>query len=69
MALLKDSFEVDFQPPLSERVDALIRPHSGRAHSTTGTRAATGRLEDRTLALEQAIREIARELDARRSSR
>ncbi len=69
MALLKDSSEIDFQPTLSERVEALIRPHSGRARSTTGTRAATGRLEDRTLALEQAIREIARELDVRSSSR
>ena len=69
MALLKDSPGVDLEPSLSERVDELIRSHSGRTHSTTGTQAAIGHLEQRTLALEEAIREIARELDARSSSR
>ena len=67
--LLKDSSGVDFELTLSERVDELVRPHGGRTRSTAGTQAAIGRLEDRTLALEQAIREIARELEARTSSR
>ena len=67
MVLLKDSLGVDFELTLSQRVDELVRPHGGRTHSTAGTQAAIGRLEDRTLALEQAIREIARELEARSS--
>ena len=67
--LLENSSGVDFDLTLSERVDELVRPHGGRTRSTAGTQAAIGRLEDRTLALEQAIREIARELEARSSSR
>ena len=68
MALLKDSSGIDFELSLSERVDQLIRPHGERTQSTAGTQAAIGRLEDRTLALEQAIREIARELEGRGAS-
>lgn len=48
---------------LSERVDQLIHPHECRPLlSTTGTRAAISELDARTRALEQAIREIALEV-------
>ena len=69
VVLLKDSLGVEFELTLSQRIDELVRPYGGRTHSTAGTQAAIGRLEDRTLALEQAIREIARELEARSSPR
>ena len=67
--LLENSSGVDLELTLSQRIDELVRPHGGRTRSTAGTQAAIGRLEDRTLALEQAIREIAGELEARSSSR
>ena len=69
MVLLENSSGVDLELTLSERIDELVRPHGGRTRSTAGTQAAIGRLEDRTLALEQAIRELARELEVRSSSR
>ena len=67
--LLENSSGVDLELTLSQRIDELVRPYGGRTRSTAGTQAAIGRLEDRTLALEQAIREIAREIEARSSSR
>lgn len=48
---------------LSERVDELLRPDGARPLlSTTGPQAAVSQLDQRTRALEQAIREIAREV-------
>jgi hypothetical protein len=50
---------------LSERVDQLIHPHDRRPLlSTTGTRVAISQLAARTQVLEQAIREIALEVQS-----
>jgi hypothetical protein len=47
---------------LYERVDKLIEAHKGPLLSTTGDHAAIKELIARTKGLEQAIREIAREV-------
>ena len=50
---------------LCERVDELIGPYEGRPLlTTTGTRATIAELAARTQGLEQAIREIAVEVQS-----
>ena len=50
--------------PVSERVEDLIRSYADRPLlSTTGTQAAIGELATRNRVLEQAIREIALEVN------
>jgi hypothetical protein len=53
------------EPTLSELVDDLIRPHRAQVTATACVRVAIGELDNRTRALEQAILEIARELEHR----
>ena len=54
---------------LYERVDELIESHKQEPLlSTTGTRAAIGELRWRSVGLEEAIREIALEIQRREDS-
>jgi hypothetical protein len=48
---------------LSARVDELIAAHKGRLLSTTGTHGAITEVISRVEGLEEAIREIAREVE------
>ena len=55
---------------LCERVDELIGPYEGRSLLTTiGTQSTIAQLAERTEGLEQAIREIAREVQSLSQSR
>ena len=52
-----------FEATLYERVDEMIRSHKGRQLlSTTGSRGSIEELAARVEGLEQAIREIARDV-------
>ncbi len=63
MALLQQDSEGHLVSTLSQRVDELLRAHEDRPLlSTTGTQAAISELAARTRGLEEAMREIAREV-------
>ena len=64
MQALENLEDVGRDRPVSERVEDLIRSYADRPLlSTTGTEAAIGELAMRYRMLEQAIREIALEVN------
>ncbi len=70
MAILQQDSTGALEPTLTQRVDKLICSYEDQPLlSTTGTRAAISELAARTRGLEQAIREIALEVQNLTASR